>query len=133
MQIQYINDTLCIHAVSELSAATARSFREEFCAALKPELNTIEIDLAETSVVDSGGLAALVSLHRLANERHPAGSVRMRLLHPQPQVLQLLELTRLHHVFEIVASPSRPESSPVAVPAPAPAPAAAPQPKLQST
>jgi len=102
MELQRYNCTLSVHAVRELSAANARAFRNEVCAALVPELKRIEIDLAQTSVVDSCGLGALVSVHRAANERNNNGGVLIRLLNPQPPVQQLFELTRMHHVFEIV-------------------------------
>ena len=102
MEIQRHNGTLSVHAVRELSAANARSFRNEVCAVLAPELKSIEIDLAQTNVVDSCGLGALVSLYKAANERNNNGGVRVRLLNLQPPVQQLFELTRMHHLFEIV-------------------------------
>jgi anti-anti-sigma factor len=102
MDIQRHNGTLSIRTLRELSAANARSFRNEVCAVLAPGLKSIEIDLTQTHAVDSCGLGALVSLYKAANERGHQGGVRVRLLNPQPQVQQLLELTRMHHLFEIV-------------------------------
>jgi anti-sigma B factor antagonist len=48
--------------------------------------------------LDSCGLGALISLHKTACTRNGA----VRLLNPTPPVQQILELTRLHRVFEIV-------------------------------
>ena len=91
---------------------------------LTPELETIEIDLEQTTMVDSCGLGALVSLYRAALRRNLNGGVRMRLLNPQPPVQQLFELTRMHQLFEIVP--------PAGIVSPAgravPGPAAIPQP-----
>src|SRR6266487_4359999 len=77
METHRSNGTLSVSDVRELSAANAGSFRDEVCALLAPELKNIEIDLSQTSLVDSCGLGALVSVHNAAK-----GHVRMRLLNP---------------------------------------------------
>jgi anti-sigma B factor antagonist len=93
---------LSITGLRELCATNARSFREEVSIALHSELKTIEIDLSQAGLVDSSGLGALVSLYKTANSRNHDGGVTVRLLHPPPPVQQVLELTRMHHLFEIV-------------------------------
>src|SRR5882672_4348937 len=102
MEIQRQNGSLSVTGVRELSAANARSFRNEVCAVLAPGLKTIEIDLSQAGFVDSCGLGALISLYKAANEMNRQGSVRVRLLNLQPPVQQVFELTRMHHLFEIV-------------------------------
>ena len=102
MEIQRQNGTLNINGLRELSAANARSFRNEVCAVLAPELKSIDIDMSQASIVDSCGLGALVSLYKAANEQNRNGGVTVRLLNPQPPVQQVFELTRMHHLFEIV-------------------------------
>ncbi len=104
MEIHRHNGTLTVNGVGELSAVNARFFRNEICERLDPELERIEIDLSETSFVDSSGLGALVSVYKAAHERSRHGGVRMRLLSAAPPVRQLFELTRMHHLFEIVSS-----------------------------
>lgn len=102
MEIQRQNGTLNVCGVRELSAANARTFRNEVCAHLAPELKQINIDLSQTGLVDSCGLGALVSLRKAANEQNRNGGVNVRLLHPLPPVQQMFELTRIHQLFEIV-------------------------------
>ena len=121
MEIQRQNGTLSVAGVRELSAANARSFRNEVYAAMGRGLEHIEIDLSQTSLVDSCGLGALVSLYKAANENGNGGRVAMRLLYPQPPVQQIFELTRMHHLFEIVPRVVEPADGP-----PAPKLAAAP-------
>jgi len=108
MEIQRQNGTLSVGGVRELTAASARALRHEVCARIEPELKTIEIDLSGSSLVDSCGLAALVSVFKAANEQNNNGGVAVLLLNPQPAVRQMLELTRLHHLFEIVERPAEP-------------------------
>lgn len=108
MQIQRHNGTLSVNGVRELSAANARSFRNEVCAALSAGLKTIEIELSQADHVDSCGLGALVSLYKAANDWSRNGdTVAVRLLNPQPPVQQVFELTRMHLMFEIVLEQSK--------------------------
>jgi len=48
--------------------------------------------------VDSSGLGALIALHKTMCAR--GGGIRI--LRPTPVVHQVMELTRLHRVFEII-------------------------------
>jgi len=81
-----------------LSAANANAFRDQVRGSLADKLKNIDIDLSQTMFLDSCGLGALISLHKTACTRSGA----VRLLNPTPPVQQILELTRLHRVFEIV-------------------------------
>jgi anti-sigma B factor antagonist len=85
-------------AIAELSAANANSFRDETRHAFGQQQRNIEVDLSQTTTVDSCGLGALVALHKTAAAR---GGV-LRLLNPTPSVQQILELTRMHRIFEVV-------------------------------
>jgi anti-sigma B factor antagonist len=102
MEIQRQNGTLSVNGLRELNAANAHSFRSDICGAFAPELKRIEIDLSQLASVDSSGLGALLSVHRAANDLNRDGGVGIRLLRPQPPVQQVFELTRMHHLFEIV-------------------------------
>ena len=113
MNIHRHNGTLSVSEIRELSAANARSFRNGVCAALDAHLNTIEIDLSQAGSVDSCGLGALVSLYKAANDRNRNGGVNVRLLNPKPPVQQMFELTRMHHLFEIVPHAEVPPSHPI--------------------
>jgi len=98
MKSQIVGDILTITGVKELGASNANSFREHARAALTETQTTIEIDLSQTMFVDSCGLGALISLHKLACTRNG----QVRLLNPTPPVQQILELTRMHRIFEII-------------------------------
>ena len=98
MKIQAEGDVLRISEITQLGAANANSFRDEARAALTDGQKHIEIDLSGTTFIDSCGLGALIALHKTACARK--GGVR--LLHPQPPVQQILELTRMHNIFQIV-------------------------------
>ena len=98
MKIQIQGDTLCISDVRELGAANSNTFRDQARAAMGEAQKNIEIDLSQTAFVDSCGLGTLIALHKTACSRR--GMVR--LLNPTPSVQQILELTRMHRIFEIV-------------------------------
>jgi anti-sigma B factor antagonist len=97
MKIEADGDILRISEVTQLGAANANSFRDEARSAMTEGQKNIEIDLSQTTFIDSCGLGALIALHKTACARKG----HVRLLHPQPPVLQILELTRMHNIFQI--------------------------------
>jgi anti-sigma B factor antagonist len=99
MKIQYLGKALQLSSIPELTAAHSTAFRDNARAALKDGLITLDIDLSGTRMIDSSGLGALISLQKTMTAR--GGNVRI--LRPTPTVQQILELTRLHRVFEIVS------------------------------
>jgi anti-sigma B factor antagonist len=98
MKVQARGETLAISGLKELAAANSQSFRDQVRAALTDGQKNIEIDLSQTMFIDSCGLGALISLHKAACAREG----QVKLLHPTPPVLQILELTRMHRIFEII-------------------------------
>lgn len=98
MKIQRQDTTLVLSEIAELSATTSTGIRDDARAALREEVSVIDADLSQTRFVDSSGLGALIALHKTMSAR--GGMVRI--LNPSPGVQQILELTRLHRVFEIV-------------------------------
>ena len=100
MTVQTQGETLRVGGVQELGATDANEFRDEVRRTLTNGLKNIEVDLSQTIFVDSCGLGALIALHKTACSR--GGT--LRLLNPVPSVLQILELTRMHRIFEIVKS-----------------------------
>jgi anti-sigma B factor antagonist len=98
MKIEQQAKTLLLSGIHELAAANSTSFRDDARAALKDGITTIDVDLSLTRFVDSSGLGALIALHKTMCAR--GGTVRI--INPTPNVEQILELTRLHRVFEIV-------------------------------
>lgn len=101
MKMQLQTKTLVLSEITELNATNSASLRDEARAVLREHVSTIDVDLSQTRFVDSSGLGALIALHKTMCAR--GGTVRI--LHPTPSVQQILELTRLHRVFEIVTTP----------------------------
>jgi anti-anti-sigma regulatory factor len=101
MKLQRLDATLRVKGLGNLSGSRARSALGEIVANLSPELETVEIDLSRTKIVDGYGLGALMSLYQEAQElRRPRG-IAIRLLNPSTPVQQLLELTRMRQFFKI--------------------------------
>ncbi len=97
MNIQHQGSTAIVTGLQELVAANAAQVRDEIHAALPPPCMNLDLDLSTLSFLDSSGLGTLVSLHKTLRSRN--GTVR--LIRPAANIRQVLELTRLHHVFEI--------------------------------
>ncbi len=98
MNIHCDGDTLYVTTIKELDTASADSFRTAVSAAWSDALRHIEVDLAETICLDSCGLGALAWLRKLVADR----GGRVRLLNPTPSIQQILDLTRLYRLFDIV-------------------------------
>ena len=90
--------TLEVSGLLELVASNAAQVRDDIRAALTPSTTVLDIDLSGVTFLDSSGLGALISLHKSLRSQN--GTVR--LVNPSLNVRQILELTRLHRVFEIL-------------------------------
>lgn len=99
MNIERKDTTLQVSEIHELTAATAPEVKNHLRLQFADGLVNIDFDCSSLMFVDSSGLGALISMQKLANER----GGKLRLLAPKATMLQVLELTRLHRVFEIVA------------------------------
>ncbi len=99
MRIQNDSQTLSISEIPELTAVNSDAFRREVSAALPDSPSVVEVDLSKTHFMDSSGLGALFALYRAAGE---ASGATLRLLNPTPEIQQLLELTQMQQLFEIV-------------------------------
>jgi anti-anti-sigma factor len=110
MRIKKTPHAVLISDIPALNARTAADLVAQTRPALHAQVDAIELDLSQTDSVDSKGLGALVAFYRWVQQRHGAG-IAFRLLNPAPPARQLIELTRLHHLFEVV------EREPVGTPA----------------
>jgi anti-sigma B factor antagonist len=81
-----------------LDAAAARDFKKDCEEVWTPGITAATLDLSQVGFIDSSGIGALLSLQkRLAPT---GGSVRLH--NVQPPVQSVIELLRLHRIFEIV-------------------------------
>lgn len=92
------NQTLNLSEITDLNAATSAAFTAQARAALADNITVVDVDLSQIRMIDSSGLGALISLHKTVCARGGG----LRVLNPSPGARQVLELTRLHRVFEIV-------------------------------
>ncbi len=87
---------LSVHA-ARLDATTAREVREELAMIWRADVGDVTVDLSEVEFIDSSGMGSLLSMHRRLPEKH--GPVR--LVNVRPAVQSVLELVRLHRVFDL--------------------------------
>ncbi|MDX6765651.1 MAG: STAS domain-containing protein [Candidatus Methylacidiphilales bacterium] len=78
-----------------LDAASARIFKQEVESAWPPGAAQVVIDLAAVAFVDSSGIGAILGIYK----KLPTGGVV--LTNVRPQVRTVIELLRLHRIFEI--------------------------------
>lgn len=72
------------------------------CAAIHQQERELNLDLTDVTTIDAGGIGALVSLQ--------AAGIYLRLAHPSRAVREVLRLTKLDSVLEIL-EPEEPGQS----------------------
>lgn len=99
MKIEKMGECLSISEIQELTAVNSASFRDNVQTALGGSPAVVEVNLSQTRFMDSSGLGALFALYRSTAQRN---GVVLRLVNPKPEIQQLLELTQMQQLFEIV-------------------------------
>ena len=100
-------DAVVISHQGDLHRETAEGFQLVTDELLGAGRQYFVVDLREVSFVDSAGLGALVRLYK----RVRIGEGDVRLARVSPNIMQILELTRLNRVFDIFASPEQAAAS----------------------
>lgn len=94
-----------IHIVQlpeKLTMANAAETKESLITLIQEGSTRVILDLSQMSFADSSGLSVLVAAYKALEEK----SGKAVLLSPRPNVLALLELTRMHEIFELFTDQS---------------------------
>ena len=83
--------------VNRLDAASARGFKKEIEGIWTGEIEQVELDFNRVEFVDSSGVGALLSIHKRLSQRESP----VRLVNVAAPVQSVIELLRLHRIFEI--------------------------------
>ncbi|MBN1907887.1 MAG: STAS domain-containing protein [Deltaproteobacteria bacterium] len=94
---EIIDKTGVVKLSGRLDAASVKGFKDSVTTLVKKGICNIVIDMKEVEFIDSSGLGSLVSCLRVVNNE--GGDIRLSSL--QNQIRALLELTRMHRVFQI--------------------------------
>ena len=86
-----------LRLTGRLDAASVKTLKENVNSLIAKKIKSIVIDMDEVDFIDSSGLGSLVSCLRVVNNED--GDIRLCSL--QDQIQALIELTRLHRVFQI--------------------------------
>jgi len=82
---------------SRLVYANAKQIKEAIFSLIDNNANRITLNLKNTDFIDSSGLAVLVATLKRVLKHHG----KVALLSPTKNARLLIELTRLHQIFEI--------------------------------
>ena len=74
-------------------------FKKQIEALWSPEITRVELDFAGVEFIDSSGVGALLGV----SKRLPQSSASVRLLNVRAPVQSVIELLRLHRIFEIAS------------------------------
>ena len=92
------DDTLHLRVTaSRLDAVSARDFKNECATHWQPSIRRLTINMAAVDFLDSSGIGALLSVYKRLQTSQPS----VQLVEVKPTVQSVLELMRMHRVFEI--------------------------------
>lgn len=83
--------------VPRLDASTVRDFKRECQKIWISKINDVWVDLSQVTFLDSSGVGALLSLYKLLPTSNPSFKLRR----VQPAVQAMIELLRLHRIFDV--------------------------------
>ena len=83
--------------VARLDASTVREFKRECQKIWISKINDVSVDLSQVTFLDSSGIGALLSLYKLLPTSNPSFKLRR----VQPAVQAMIELLRLHRIFDV--------------------------------
>jgi len=75
----------------------ATEFRRQLNAHWTDDIDDVRVDFSKVEFIDSSGVGALVSVHKRLAEKGRAVTI----VNPCPAVLSVIELLRLHRVFNL--------------------------------
>ena len=80
-----------------LDAASSREFKKESEAHFRDPVERVTVDLGSVEFIDSSGVGALLGIYKRLPRERPV----VKLLHATPPVQAVIELLRLHRIFEL--------------------------------
>lgn len=83
--------------VARLDASSSRDFKKQIDALWSDAVESVEFDFAKVDFIDSSGVGALLGVYK----RLPEGKASVRLTRVKAPVQSVIELLRLHRIFEI--------------------------------
>lgn len=88
-----------IAASGEIDVATSPQLRAELLAVLAEEPDSITVDFAEVSFIDSSGLGVLVGALKRIRDR--GEDATLHVVHPQDAVRKVFDITGLNSLFDL--------------------------------
>lgn len=83
--------------VPKFDAASIAEFKNDLDKIWNKKISTVVIDFSKVRFIDSSGIGALLSIQkRLKPESEP-----VKILNAKPAVIKVIELLRLHRVFNL--------------------------------
>lgn len=102
LQTTQYDSVQIVHMPEKLTMLNAAEIKQGLIELIHEGCIRIILDLSNLNFADSSGLSVFVAAYKALEEK----SGNAVLLSPRPNVLALLELTRMHEIFEIFTDQS---------------------------
>ncbi len=84
--------------VNRLDASASREFKKQIDEIWSSDVTQVEMNFKQVDFIDSSGVGALLGVYK----KLPSADGQVRLTSVQAPVQSVIELLRLHRIFEIV-------------------------------
>lgn len=86
-----------VQITGEIDVYTASTLKERLIPLTEQKGQTIKVDLANTTYLDSTGLGVFIHAYK-SSEEHDSS---LQLIHAQDRILRLFKVTGLHKIMDI--------------------------------
>jgi len=94
------DDQTVIMVEQNIISTTAKDFREELLAMIKPDTKELIIDLTGVEMIDSVGLGVFIATHNGLNKIEG----KLKVINVAPNILNLFKTMGLDRHFEVVGT-----------------------------
>lgn len=94
------NDQIVVMVEQDIVSTTAKDFREELLAMIKPDTSELVVDLTGVEMIDSVGLGVFIATHNGLNKIEG----KLKVVNVAPNILNLFKTMGLDRHFEVVGA-----------------------------
>lgn len=105
IDISTINEVVNVKITGEIDVYTAPKLKDKLLPLTEERGQTVEIDLENTTYLDSTGLGVFINAYKSSEEHEST----LKLKHVNDRILRLFKVTGLHNIMDISTDEERGE------------------------
>lgn len=107
IDVSTVNDVVKLKVTGEVDVYTVEKLKDQLIPLTEEKGQIIEVDLANTTYLDSTGLGVFINAYKSSEEHEST----LKLVHVKDRILRLFTVTGLHKIMEISTDEEQGESN----------------------